>query len=165
MSNTGESFALALNSGTEGPCVEVPASSGVNSNLNTWSPPGSSSNLLNSAYVISGTKGSSAVEESISQILVELRAINLSQEEARRETKDQFTQLNTHLTLLSSRVSQVEKRVSDLEDAENRIESTTSRIQYELAHLQLKLDKAENWSWRSNLRFVGSQRGLKQPHR
>ncbi|KAJ1107679.1 hypothetical protein NDU88_005069 [Pleurodeles waltl] len=79
--------------------------------------------------MVSGTKGSSTMEKLMGQILVELRAIELSQEEARRETKDQLTQLNTQLTLFSSRVSQVELRVSDLdlEDAGTRRESTTSR--------------------------------------
>ncbi|KAJ1198044.1 hypothetical protein NDU88_001888 [Pleurodeles waltl] len=93
------------------------------------------------------------------QILVELRAIKLLQEETRRETKDQLSQLNTHLTHLSSRVSQREQRVSNLEDVEHRTKSTTSRIQSELEDLQLKLDKTENRSRCSNLRFVGIPEG------
>ncbi|KAJ1152166.1 hypothetical protein NDU88_004943 [Pleurodeles waltl] len=56
------------------------------------------------------------------QIPVELRAIKLSQEEAPKETKDQLSQLNTHLIHLSTRVSQVEQRISDLEDVENEAE-------------------------------------------
>ncbi|KAJ1131563.1 hypothetical protein NDU88_009898 [Pleurodeles waltl] len=89
------------------------------------------------------------------QILVELRAIKVSQEETRRETKEQLDQLNTHLKLLSTRVSQVEQRVSDLEDTNNQVEATTSRVQSELEDLQNKLDEMENRSRRSNLRFVG----------
>ncbi|KAJ1117516.1 hypothetical protein NDU88_005715 [Pleurodeles waltl] len=60
----------------------------------------------------------------------------------------------------SSSTFPVEQRVSDLEDAENRIESTTSQIQSELEDLLLKLDEAENRSWRSNLRFVGVPKGI-----
>ncbi|KAJ1187482.1 hypothetical protein NDU88_004258 [Pleurodeles waltl] len=95
------------------------------------------------------------MEELMGQILVELRAIKVSQEETCRETKELLDQLNTHLTLLSTRVSQVEQRVSDLEDTNNQVEVTTSRVQSELEDLQNKLDEMENRSRRSNLRFVG----------
>ncbi|KAJ1214657.1 hypothetical protein NDU88_002275 [Pleurodeles waltl] len=94
------------------------------------------------------------MEELMGQVSAEHQAIKLSQEETRRETKGQLTQLNTHLTLLSSRVLQVEQRVSDLEDMENQAESTTSRIQSELEDIQLKLDKVDNRSWCFKLRFV-----------
>ncbi|KAJ1139398.1 hypothetical protein NDU88_005771 [Pleurodeles waltl] len=95
------------------------------------------------------------MEELMGQILVELRAIKILQEETRRETKEQLSQLNTHLTLLSTRVSQVEKRVSDLEDTSNQVETATSQVQYELEDLQNKLEELENRSRFSNLRFVG----------
>ncbi|KAJ1191597.1 hypothetical protein NDU88_000913 [Pleurodeles waltl] len=108
----------------------------------------------------SGTKGSSTVEGLMGQILIDLRALKLLQEETRRETENQLPQLNTHLTHLSSRVSQMEQRVSDLEDVESRTESTTSQIQSELEDLQLKLDEVENRSRRSNLRFVGVPEGI-----
>ncbi|KAJ1103579.1 hypothetical protein NDU88_001000 [Pleurodeles waltl] len=92
------------------------------------------------------------IEELMGQIF---ELLKLSQEETRRETKDQLNQLNTHLTLLSTQVSQVEQRVSDLEDVENQVETSTSQIQSELEDLQIKLDEMENRSRRSNLRFVG----------
>ncbi|KAJ1202385.1 hypothetical protein NDU88_006185 [Pleurodeles waltl] len=95
------------------------------------------------------------MEELMGQILVELRAVKLSQEETHRETKNQLTHLNTHLTLLSTRVSKVEQRVSDLEDVENQVQSTTSRIQSELEDIQLELDEVENRSRCSNVRTVG----------
>ncbi|KAJ1178955.1 hypothetical protein NDU88_004194 [Pleurodeles waltl] len=100
-------------------------------------------------------KASATTEELVGQILVELRAIKVLQEETRRETKEQLSQLNTHLTLLSTRVSQVEQRISDLEDTNNQVETATSRVQSELEDLQNKLDEIENRSRRSNLRFVG----------
>ncbi|KAJ1141577.1 hypothetical protein NDU88_007905 [Pleurodeles waltl] len=95
------------------------------------------------------------MEELMGQILAELQAINVSQEETHRDTKEQLNQLNTHLTLLSTRLSQVEQRVSDLEDTNNQVEMTTSRVQSELEDLQNKLEEMENRSRRSNLRFVG----------
>ncbi|KAJ1124467.1 hypothetical protein NDU88_002928 [Pleurodeles waltl] len=117
-----------------------------------------SSSLYNPLILVStagATNGAATMEELMARILVELRAIKLSQEETRRETKDQLNQINTHLTLLSTRVLQVEQRVSDIEDAENQVETSTSRIQSELEDLQTKLDEMENKSQRSNLRFVG----------
>ncbi|KAJ1130176.1 hypothetical protein NDU88_008532 [Pleurodeles waltl] len=58
----------------------------------------------------------SPMEGMMGQILEELQAIKLSHEEACKETKDQFSQLNAHLTLLSAGVVQTEQRVSDLAD-------------------------------------------------
>ncbi|KAJ1124009.1 hypothetical protein NDU88_002473 [Pleurodeles waltl] len=101
------------------------------------------------------------MEEWMGHILVELRALKLSQEEARKETKDLLHQLNTHLIHLSTRVSQVEQRISDLEDAGNQAESAVSRIQSEPAELQLKLGEMENRSWRSNLSFMESLKTLR----
>ncbi|KAJ1128541.1 hypothetical protein NDU88_006919 [Pleurodeles waltl] len=95
------------------------------------------------------------MEELMGQILIELRAIKVLQEETHRETKEQLSQLNTRLTLLSTRVSQVEQRVSDLEDTNNEVETAASWIQSELEDLQNKLEEIENRLGRSNLRFVG----------
>ncbi|KAJ1150663.1 hypothetical protein NDU88_003453, partial [Pleurodeles waltl] len=106
------------------------------------------------------TNPTATMEELMGQILSELRAIKVSQEATRRETREQLNQLNTHLTLLSTRVSQVEQRVSDLEDTNSQIESATSQVQFELEDLQNKLDEMENRSRRSNLRFVGVPEGL-----
>ncbi|KAJ1190721.1 hypothetical protein NDU88_000043 [Pleurodeles waltl] len=97
----------------------------------------------------------SSVEDWMRQIFVELRAIKLSQEEAHKETKDQLSQLNTHLTHLSARLSLVEKRVSDLEDLGNQSGSTIPQIQSELEELQMKLEDLENRSQCLNLRFTG----------
>ncbi|KAJ1210747.1 hypothetical protein NDU88_006109 [Pleurodeles waltl] len=121
-----------------------------------------STSTLQNPLITMNTEGTTNItatmEELMGQILVELRAIKVSQEETRRETKEQLNQLNTHLTLLSTRVSQVEQRVSDLEDTNNQVETTTSRVQFELEYLQNKLDEMENRSQRSNLRFVGAYR-------
>ncbi|KAJ1142096.1 hypothetical protein NDU88_008423 [Pleurodeles waltl] len=152
---TRVSSALASNFVLEGPRVEVFDSPAVNSKSKTGSQTLTSSpNLLIPDCSSCRTKGTSTMEELMGQILAELRANKLSQEETHRKTKDQLTQLNTHLTLLSSRVSQVEQRVSDLEDVEKQAESATSRIQSELEDLQLKLDEVENRSRCSNLRCV-----------
>ncbi|KAJ1089948.1 hypothetical protein NDU88_003088 [Pleurodeles waltl] len=127
-------------------------------NLATNTMPSTSSSLEN-PFITVNTEGTTNItakmEVLMGQILVELQATKVSQEETRRETKDQLNQLNTHLTLLSTRVSQVEQRVSDLEDSKNQVETTTSRVQSEVEDLQIKLDKMENRSRRSNLRFVG----------
>ncbi|KAJ1105119.1 hypothetical protein NDU88_002527 [Pleurodeles waltl] len=90
----------------------------------------------------------------LGQVLEELRAIKLSQKEARKENQ-QLKQLNANLTLLSIGVTQVEQSVSHLEDAKNRQVSARSQIQAEPEELQLKLDEQENRSRRSNLRFTG----------
>ncbi|KAJ1089012.1 hypothetical protein NDU88_002165 [Pleurodeles waltl] len=97
----------------------------------------------------------SPMEGMMGQILEEPLAIKLSHEEARKETKDQFSQLNTHLTLLSAWVAQIEQRVSDLEDAKKQQESVISRVQSDLEDLHFKLDNIENRSRCSNLRFIG----------
>ncbi|KAJ1098449.1 hypothetical protein NDU88_003560 [Pleurodeles waltl] len=119
----------------------------------------STSSSLQNPLITVNTEGvtniTATMEELMGQILVELRAIKVSQEETHKETKEQLNQLNTHLTLLSTRVSQVEQRVSDLEDTNNQVATRTSRVQSELEDLQNKLDKMENRSRRSNLRFVG----------
>ncbi|KAJ1207337.1 hypothetical protein NDU88_002728 [Pleurodeles waltl] len=156
--STGDLAISVPNPLLEEPRAEVLDTLEINFNTNIATHP-PSPNLSISAYTASGIKGSSTLEELMGQILVALRAVKLSQEETRRETKDQLSQLNTHLTHLSSRVSQMEQRVSNLEDDEHRTKSTTSRIQSELEDLQLKLDEAENRSRRSNLRFVGIPEG------
>ncbi|KAJ1157086.1 hypothetical protein NDU88_009801 [Pleurodeles waltl] len=94
------------------------------------------------------------MEGMMGQILEELWAIKQYQEEVRKDTKDQLSQLNTHLIHLSTRVSQAEHRVSDLEDGKKQQESVTSQIQSELEELQFKLDEMENRSRCSNLRLI-----------
>ncbi|KAJ1171741.1 hypothetical protein NDU88_003599 [Pleurodeles waltl] len=89
------------------------------------------------------------------QIIEELRAIKLSQEEERKETKYQLSQLNAHLTYLYTQVSQAEQRVSDLEDGKKQQESAISQVQSELEEVQFKLNEMENRSRCSNLRFIG----------
>ncbi|KAJ1204010.1 hypothetical protein NDU88_007791 [Pleurodeles waltl] len=119
------------------------------------SPSSSLQNPCSSENTAPVTNITATMEEVMGQILMELRAIKVSQEETRWETKDRLTQLNTHLTLLLTRVSQVEQRFSYLEDIKNQVESTTSQVQSELENLQMKLDEMENRSQRSNLKFVG----------
>ncbi|KAJ1214549.1 hypothetical protein NDU88_002167 [Pleurodeles waltl] len=97
----------------------------------------------------------SLIEGMMGQILKELRAIKLSQEKARKETKNQLSRLNAHLTHLSTQVSQAERRVSDLKVVKKQEESAISQVQSELEELQFKLDELENRSRRSNLRFIG----------
>ncbi|KAJ1190426.1 hypothetical protein NDU88_007164 [Pleurodeles waltl] len=127
-------------------------------NLATNTLLSTSSSLQNPLFTVN-TEGvttiTATLEELMGQILVVIPAIIVSQEETRRETKEQLSQLNTHLILLSTRVSQLEQRVSDLEDTNNQVETTTSRVQSELEDLQNKLDEMENRSRRSNLRYVG----------
>ncbi|KAJ1197153.1 hypothetical protein NDU88_001015 [Pleurodeles waltl] len=94
------------------------------------------------------------MEGTMGQILEELRAIEVSQEEARKETKDQLSQVNVHLIHLSTRVSQAEQRISGLEDPKKQQESATSQIQLELEELQFELEEMENRSRHSNLRFI-----------
>ncbi|KAJ1206887.1 hypothetical protein NDU88_002280 [Pleurodeles waltl] len=93
------------------------------------------------------------MEGMMGQILEETRAIKLSHEEARKETKDQFNQLNAHLTLLSALVAQTEQRVSDLENCKKQ--SVIFRVESELEELHFKLNDIENRSRCSNLRFIG----------
>ncbi|KAJ1119433.1 hypothetical protein NDU88_007619 [Pleurodeles waltl] len=121
-------------------------SNATSENLATNTMPSTSSSLQNPLIMVNtegATNITATMEELMGQILVELRAIKVSQEETRRETKDQLNQLNTHLTLLSTRVSQVEQRVSDLEDTKNQMEKTTSRVQSKVEDLQIKLDEME----------------------
>ncbi|KAJ1104617.1 hypothetical protein NDU88_002027 [Pleurodeles waltl] len=117
------------------------------------SAPSSLQNPLITVNTEGTTNITATMEELMGQILVELRAIKVSQEESCRETKEQLNQRNTHLTLLSTRVSQVEQRVSDLEDTNNQVETTTSRVQSELEDLQNKLEEMEHRSRHSNLRL------------
>ncbi|KAJ1161999.1 hypothetical protein NDU88_002479 [Pleurodeles waltl] len=97
----------------------------------------------------------SSMEVMLGQIVEELQAIKVSQEEARKETKVQLSQINFNRIHLSTRVSQAKQRVSDLEETNKQQESATSQIQSELEVLQFKLDEGENRSRCSNLRFLG----------
>ncbi|KAJ1177099.1 hypothetical protein NDU88_002361 [Pleurodeles waltl] len=140
----------------------IDAAAGVSSILNPTSENLATNILLSipsslqSPLITGNTEGTTNImEELMGQILVELRAIKILQEETRRETKEQLNQLNTHLILLLTTVSQVEQSVSDLEDTNNQVETTTSRVQSKLEDLQNKLDEIENRSQRSNLRLVG----------
>ncbi|KAJ1200863.1 hypothetical protein NDU88_004684 [Pleurodeles waltl] len=91
----------------------------------------------------------------LTQILGELHAMKVSQEEANRKIDYQLGQLNTNLAQLSAGASQAKQRVSDWEDAETRHGSAIAQMQTELEELQLKLDDIENRSRCSNLRFTG----------
>ncbi|KAJ1189038.1 hypothetical protein NDU88_005790 [Pleurodeles waltl] len=110
------------------------------------SPSNTQFNMQGAWYLSNGGMGEAGIRGAAS--------IKLSQEVAHKETKDQLSQLNTHLTRLSTRLTQVEQRVSDFEDAGSQAESTIPQIQSELEDLQFKLDEMENRSRRSNLRFV-----------
>ncbi|KAJ1118799.1 hypothetical protein NDU88_006986 [Pleurodeles waltl] len=99
----------------------------------------------------------SPMEGMMSQILEELRAITLSHEGSSKETEDQFSQPNAHLTLLSAGVVQTEQKVSDLEDGKKQQESVISQVQSQMEELHFKLDDIENRSQHSNLRFIGVQ--------
>ncbi|KAJ1194537.1 hypothetical protein NDU88_003825 [Pleurodeles waltl] len=146
--------AKASNLVSGGSCLAVSDSISSNANILPQIPCSSSSTLVPASSVCRVTD-IPLMEKLMGQILEELLAIKLSQEEARRETKDKVSQLNTHLTHLSTQASQGEQRVSDLEYAEKQLESVSSQIQWELEELQLKLDKMENRCRRSNLRIVG----------
>ncbi|KAJ1091191.1 hypothetical protein NDU88_004318 [Pleurodeles waltl] len=88
----------------------------------------------------------SSMEVMLGHILEEQCAIKISQEEVRKETNEQLSQLNANLIHLSTWVFQAEQRVSDLEGAKKRQVSTTSQIQSELEELQFKLDEVKNRS-------------------
>ncbi|KAJ1179723.1 hypothetical protein NDU88_004957 [Pleurodeles waltl] len=113
----GEEPATSITAPPTDATVEVPSGSRIlnptseNLATNTLLPtPGTLNGPLTTVNTEATIYATATMEELMGQILVELRAIKILQEETRRETKEQLSQLNTHLTLLSMRVSQVEQR-------------------------------------------------------
>ncbi|KAJ1107676.1 hypothetical protein NDU88_005066 [Pleurodeles waltl] len=107
------------------------------------------------AHTMDGVTVVSSMKGVMGQILEELRATKLPQEEVRKGTKDQLSQLYSHLIHLSTQVSQAKQRVFDLEDGKRQQESVISQIQSDLEKLQFKLDEMDNTFRRSNLMFIG----------
>ncbi|XP_069068359.1 extracellular calcium-sensing receptor-like [Pleurodeles waltl] len=93
------------------------------------------------------------------QILSELKSLKISQDETNQKMESQLNSTCSNMQQLNSSIKEAEQRVSNLEDVCLHLEASVVKCQADLLDLQIRLDNAENRSFRSNVRFTGVPKG------